>query len=718
MDYFARPWQKLDDHLRGTARLAEGFAAEFGAKDWGYLAGLWHDIGKFSSEFQQRLIDTSGDNAHIEHAVRVDHSTAGAQHASRFIKNRGFGRILAYVIAGHHGGLPDGNSPESCLRSRLIKDIPDYNQCPPEIVSEQRELHLPFEPKPQRAGMQMSTFVRMLYSSLVDADFLDTECYLDRTKLSVRGGYPSLGELEAVFFQNLNALRAESPKTLVNEQRERVLTQCLQAAEQNKGLFSLTVPTGGGKTLSSMAFGLRHALNHGLRRVIYVIPFTSIIEQNSAVFRSMLGQEVVLEHHSSFEPEEEDYRSRLACENWDAPIVVTTGVQFFESLFANRSSRCRRLHNVGSSVVILDEVQTLPPPYLLPCLEILKELVDTYGVSIVLCSATQPAVQQRQEFARGLEGVVEIIGDPQGLARILKRTEIQAIGNISNSELASQLKKHRQVLCIVNTRRHASTLFKALQPLEGLFHLSALMCPAHRSNKLAEIRERLKSGMPCRVVSTQLVEAGVDIDFPVVYRATAGIDSIAQAAGRCNREGKMAKGDVFVFTPEDGLPLGPLRQMAQTGESVMRRHRQDILSLEAIEEYFQDYYWLKGDRLDEKGILASLEAGVKDCDFPFRTIAANFHLIEDNSMPLIIPFDDEARSLIHKLDYVEYPTAIARRLQKFTISVYQQDWKRIQWGVAIRAGLFPTLAHNALYDEDLGLLIDDSSFKSPEAFIA
>ena len=367
-------WQRLREHLENCAQRAAAFSSVFSASDWGHVAGLWHDMGKYSREFQSRIRAAGGEEAHVEAVGKVDHSTAGAQHAARCLGHAG--KALAYVIAGHHGGLPDGLSTDSCLRSRLEKTIPDYTHCHQDLMNS-RPLTLPIVPVKERAGIQFSLFIRMLYSCLVDADFLDTEAFVDAVKHRGRGGYKPLAELSPLFFARLEELRGKALASEVNRQRETILQECLRAAEWEPGLFSLTVPTGGGKTLSSMAFALRHALKHGFRRIIYVIPFTSIIEQNAAVFRSMIGEEAVLEHHSNFEPAEEDHRSRLAAENWDAPIIVTTNVQFFESLFANRSSRCRKLHNIAGSVVILDEVQTLPAPYLLPCLEVLRELAAT-----------------------------------------------------------------------------------------------------------------------------------------------------------------------------------------------------------------------------------------------------------------------------------------------------------------------------------------------------
>jgi CRISPR-associated endonuclease/helicase Cas3 len=712
-------WQLLDEHLSGTAKLAARFAAAFDAHDWGYIAGLWHDIGKYSKEFQRMIRAAGGPDCHIENMPgRVDHSTLGAQHAAATLRTNGFGKAIAYTIAGHHGGLPDGISTDSCLRSRLGKQVPGYSDCPQAIL-DGPELALPFTPSPKEAAIQISMFIRMLYSALVDADFLDTERFVNKRWAQHRQGYKALHELAPIFFRKLDSLRHKAPDTPVNRHRQRILAQCLSAAEKSMGLFSLTVPTGGGKTLSSMAFALKHAAKHNLERIIYVIPFTSIIEQNAEVFRQMLGDDAVLEHHSNFEPDNEDHRSRPAAENWDAPLVVTTNVQFFESLFANRSSRCRRLHNIARSVVILDEIQTLPPRYLLSCLEALKELAATYKTTIVLCSATQPAIQKRDDFSRGLEGVREIIEAPQELAVALKRTHVSILPPISDAELASRIRDFEQVLCIVNTRKHARNLYGATGKADGHYHLSALMCPVHRSQRLSEIRQRLKEGQTCRVISTQLIEAGVDIDFPVVYRSLAGIDSIAQAAGRCNREGAREIGQVFVFTPEAPLPPGHFRQTAQVAESVIGRHSGDVLSLTAVEDYFRLYYWTKGDALDEEGILAMLQAGCLKGDFPFKTVAEKFRFIKDDTKLVIIPFDDEARSLIRMLDYCDHPAALAREFQKFSVSVCPHEWNRLlsTGGIKISANLFPVLVDETLYRSDIGLVTDDPIVRDPESLI-
>ncbi|MGD9607983.1 MAG: CRISPR-associated endonuclease Cas3'' [Desulfovibrionaceae bacterium] len=433
---------------------AQGFAAAIDAQRWGYLAGLWHDVGKYTQAFQRRLAGG---------AERVDHSTAGARLAVNLAPQAG--KILAYAIAGHHAGLADGKSnDEACLTKRLeraaVPELPEW------LAQAAIPTEAPFPFSPKRMGFQWAFFTRMFYSCLVDADFLDTEQFLDKGKNTLRGEYPSVEELWERLQRYLAKFARKQDPSPVDPWRAKVLHWCIEAAEEGPGLFSLTVPTGGGKTLSSLAFALNHARRHELDRVIYVIPYTSIIEQNSDVFRKALGEDVVIEHHSNFDPwrkkgghadapepagdETLARRLELACENWDARLIVTTSVQFFESLFASRSSKCRKLHNIARSVIILDEAQMLPPAVLRPCLEALRELYERYGTTVVLCTATQPALTRTSEFPFGLESPREIVKDVPGLFAALKRTRVEHLGRLTDAALLDRLRGHRQVLCVVN----------------------------------------------------------------------------------------------------------------------------------------------------------------------------------------------------------------------------------------------------------------------------
>jgi CRISPR-associated endonuclease/helicase Cas3 len=694
-------WQLLSEHLRQTAQLAQQFSEVFQAGYWGYLAGLWHDAGKYSEEFQSMLRDSC--DAHIERKSKIDHSTYGAQQVNQKWLN-GEGQTLAYVIAGHHAGVPDGKSNDaSCLSKRVEKPLPYHFACP-ESLFEQAKPNFPFPLDKERFCFEVSFFIRMLFSCLVDADFLDTEKHMAPEKAGFRPMPIQLNELYQKIGAHLVTLQNLTNKTKVNVIRAGILQNCLNAAEMNPGLFSLTVPTGGGKTLSSMAFGLKHAVQHGEKRIIYVIPFTSIIEQNAKVFRDIFGEQEVLEHHSNYEPAEEDYRTRLASENWDAPIVVTTNVQFFESLYACRGSRSRKLHNIANSVIILDEVQTLPSEFLMPCLEVLRELTRHYQCTVVLCSATQPAIQYRDDFQSGLQNVREIADNPRELYTQLKRVEIQYLGRQNDKMLVHRLSQHHQVLCVVNTRKHAKDLFQQKALGDHVFHLSASMYPLHRSRKLREIKSLLKEGKPCCVISTQLIEAGVDIDFPVVYRALAGLDSIAQTAGRCNREGLLESGQVYVFEPEEGLPPGYFRHTAQTAEGIIRRFPQDMLSLEAIEEYFREYYWKQGERLDKEGILELIKQGVKG-DFPFRTIAEKFKLIPDENKSVIIPIEIDAIEIIEKIRNADSLRGFGRKMQRYTVQINPYHWDKLLKAGSIEMiqGIFPVLRDTHLYDENTGL---------------
>ncbi len=453
-------WETIEAHAYDVATLASGFSSRFEASDWGRILGLWHDLGKYSVEFQKRILGANGIEAHLEsRGGTVDHSTAGAKHAGAQFPGIA-GRLLAYCIAGHHGGLPDDTDEDggsSGLKDRLKKPICDWSAAPEWLTNQSPPPNPPmiWSDRSVVRSFQCAVFCRMLFSCLIDADSLATEAFVRPDEARKRPGPPvNLEELSATLDRHLKQLQSSADETAVNSARAAVLAQCRSASARAPGLFSLTVPTGGGKTLSSLAFALRHAVKHGLRRVIYAIPFTSIIEQNAKVFRDALeaaGDNVVLEHHSNFEGSRrvqngDDIEAcvwgRLATENWDAPIVVTTNVQLFESLFANRKPRCRKLHRIAGSVIILDEVQTLPVALLKPTLAMLDELCRNYGCSVVLCSATQPAIEQRPGFPIGLSGVREIMDDPPRLFSKLERVTVERIGEIEDSELAARLNAH------------------------------------------------------------------------------------------------------------------------------------------------------------------------------------------------------------------------------------------------------------------------------------
>ena len=732
-EYFARKtgedtgnirWQLLSDHLRETADIAERFCITFPWSKWAYTEGLWHDLGKYTEAFQRRL------NGSNERAI---HSTSGAKAAVDIFTHDGehgkiIGRILAYGIAGHHAGLPDGDSAnESCLDYRLRKEPSPASVSPesillkPELSIRDVEGILRDRSNQKDFSFGLAFFVRMLFSCLVDADRLNSVAFAEPDKSRLRKQYPSIQELHDRFFLKLEHLSGKDPERAINRHRASILSQCLAAAERPSGIFSLTVPTGGGKTLSSLAFALKHALKHDLERIIYVIPYTSIIEQNARVFREFLGEDAVVEHHSNFEykedgDKEDPERIQLATENWDAPLIVTTNVQFFESLFSHKSSRCRKLHNLMRSVVILDEAQMLPPDLLLPCVAAVRELATRYKTTAVLCTATQPALNREDGFPDGLEGVHEIIADRESLYRSLQRTEIKVIGKREEEEIAELFGERKQALCIVNTRARARRIYDLCVKQGDTYHLSAMMYPEHRTQALLEIRKKLDNGYPCRVISTQLIEAGVDIDFPVVFRELAGVDSIAQAAGRCNREGKLSsRGEVYVFETPEGAP-SIFRQQAQTALTVIRHHGDDVLSLEGIREYFRELYWTKGaERLDLHGILNLMTPGCEKVNFPFREIGEKFRLIAEDTIPVLIPLGKEGSGIAGTIRAGIQSRAVFRKAQRYVVSVYRPVFSKL-WAVGAVEMVHESMAilnNMSLYSDHVGLMLDNPQYRDP-----
>lgn len=719
-------WQALDEHLANVGRLAAAKASAFGCEALAEPQGQLHDIGKYTSDFQRRL---AGD------AIHVDHATRGAMIMVERYGPAGY--LLAYGIAGHHAGLANGAShgERTSLRDRL-RGI----GLPPLLDQWQREITLPttlslpaLRVHAARSNFQLAFLVRMLFSCLVDADYLDTEAFFDRVEGRVSRRQTSSSSLQALRDQLNSSLARFKPNTSVNKIRAHILQHVRQQAKQPCGLFSLTVPTGGGKTLASLAFALDHAIQHDLRRVIFVVPFTSIVEQNAEVFRKALGhlgEASVLEHHSGFtaqithQDDPDWYQAReklkLAMENWEAPIIVTTAVQFFESLFAARPSTCRKLHNIASSVIILDEAQTLPLKLLRPTVAAIDELARNYRSSVVLCTATQPALRA-PILEDGLEGVREIAPNPHTLFEQLDRVRIQHIGIVDDTELTLKLRARHQVLCIVNNRRHARSVYQSFADLDGARHLTTLMCARHRSHVLADIRDLLAKGEACRVVATSLIEAGVDISFPEVFRAEAGLDSIAQAAGRCNRNGERATQDshVFVFANvnDDWAPPPELKQFAQAAQEVLRSHGENPLSPEAIDAYFRLLYWQKGtEALDVPNLLGQLKASRID-SLPMETLATKFRMIDSTQIPVIIPYDDLAMEVLNRLRYAEKSSGLARKLQPYLVQVPRQGFDALYKDGAIQPvaqdkwdGQFMELVNMDIYDDRFGIWWDDPTF--------
>ncbi len=720
-------WQPLKEHLLAVQKEASDRGHKFGAGKAAGQTGLFHDIGKYTKPYQKRL----------RGGPAVDHATAGAKMVKTLAEtdmDRAMAQLIAYAIAGHHGGLPDMHRETGSLNERLKKTLDPLDptwmaEIQPDITGLWPE---GFILDQKRVAFQLSFLTRMIFSCLVDADFRDTENFYSTAEgKTVDRDWLILSEVVDQLRDNLNNhLAGFESKGKVNRLRGEILAHVRAQAHCSPGLFSLNVPTGGGKTLTSLAFALDHAKAHGLERIVYAIPFTSVIDQTAAIFRKVLGNGVVLEHHSAidetkFIQREGGEKLRLAMEDWATPIVVTTNVQLFESLFSNRPSRCRKLHNLTRSVIVLDEAQTIPLHVLRPSVAALDELARNYGSSIVLCTATQPALKA-PDFKGGFDQVRELAPNPPRLHRQLARVTISHEGVLSDEDLLNSLSQTKQGLVIVNSRKHALALFQQAKEdeLEGIIHLTTRQYAAHRRRILADVRQRLTAGKSCRVIATSLVEAGVDLDFPRVWRAEAGLDSIAQAAGRCNREGNNRKSDsiVTVFQSEEYPSPPELSQLAGDMQRIMGHHN-DLLSPEAMEDYFQEVYWRKGDGLGDD-ILRKFKADQNGTSFSFREVGETFRLIQSGQDPVIIAREEEAHEAVRALAYAERPGGIARRLQPFIVQVHPHyrtqlvKNSHVYFEAQERFGdQFAVLFTGSLYREDVGLLWEDADALSDEVML-
>ena len=650
--------QSVKEHLEGTAQRAGDFAEKFGKREWGYCCGKLHDIGKYSKEFQKKIQENTND--------RVDHATAGAQVCKEL---GGYYPILSYCIAGHHAGLPDyGNTAiSSSLCGRWKKRICDYQAYEDEIEIPKLDTDPIIFKKDRNMDFALGTFIRMLYSCLVDADFLDTEAFMKNGETGRNSG-ESMEILQNKLINYVSEWLKNTDTDTINGRRTEILNHCIKEGKQPEGIFRLTVPTGGGKTIASLAFAMEHAVKYQKDRIIYVIPYTSIIEQNAQIFREILGEENVLENHCNVEYEgsEEFKPMQLASENWDKPVIVTTNVQFFESLFANKSSKCRKIHNIANSMIILDEAQMLPLDYLKPCIAMLQELVDSYSASVVLCTATQPALDS---FFSNKEAIKELCPRMEDQFRFFKRVNYQNLGKIRQEDLLERLKNEKNALCIVNTKKTAQMIYKELQG-EGIYHLSTSMYPKHRKRVLKAIRERLKNDEKCIVISTSLVEAGVDLDFAMVYRQIAGLDSMIQAAGRCNREGKRkwSESMFYIFDLEETRAVQSQRQQIDVSEGVLQDYS-DISDLKAITDYFTRLYHYRGTSLDKKKIMDEFQK--MECNF--AKVAKEFKLIEENTKTIFINREPETEELLQELRLKGITKERMRKAGQYCVQVYDNE---------------------------------------------
>ena len=685
--------------------MSERFAMEFGMGDCGRLMGLLHDKGKEQVEWQKYLQGVTGYNKEYAHIMNgPNHAYVGAVIAQ--MQYPQIAPLIAQPIAGHHRGLYDYCDYIEETKREVPKDV---------TIDETIPYKFPKISNPQ--PFDLHHIVRMLFSCLVDADSLDTEAFMNPVQAKLRGSHISMQQLLKQLEKNLLGLKAKSPDTEVNRIRNYVQEQCIKESQGKCGFYSLTVPTGGGKTMASVLWALHHAITNELQRVIIAIPYTSIIVQTAAILKSIFGEDNVLEHHSNINPEDikdKEMRERLqlATENWDYPIIVTTNVQLFESLFSNKRSDCRKLHNIVKSVIILDEVQTLPLGFYKPIVHTLDTIQRVFGTSVLFTTASQPILSGRIEGANprasfdALQSVHEIIPTEAQLHDKLRRVKLEFLdGKRSYDEIAEELCKHQKVLCIVNTRRDAKELYDRL-PKEGFcLHLSRMMCPVHVSSTIQMVKEALKtsSDQPIRVIATQLIEAGVDIDFPVVFRQEAGLDSILQAAGRCNREGKQPLCTTYVFSLGKEHPL-PTGFITQTNNARLNMgQQQDWFAPEAMICYFKQLH-SRIDNFDKKQIQELLYK--PECEF--EKAAEVFRLIDDQTTSVIINWDESIK-LYEQLISQGPSYTLMKRLAQYSVNIRERDFNKLKDSGAIEEHVenIYAITNPGFYKSDTGLTIEN-----------
>ena len=710
--------QTNDEHQKGVADMAASFAGQFGLPSWGRALGLLHDKGKEWAAFQQYIrkmngLPTSDKKRYDDHT----HAFVGGILAKELM-GKDVSHLLVNQIISHHTGLHDFGDVENILKERLLsEEINEGDISINKPLLFQEFIDSPFS-KSKVEWKHFHHLSRMLFSCLVDADRLDTERFMDVESWRKRGNLATLVDLFPQLEAYMQKLQSNAADTKVNRIRQQVKEQCSRTSSSEKGFYSLTVPTGGGKTLSSLLWAMKHAVSHSMNRIIIAIPYTSIIVQTAGLLKEIFGEENVLEHHSNFDPddikdEENREKAKLATENWDYPIIVTTNVQLFESMFSNKTSDCRKLHNMANSILVLDEVQMLPTGFLRPIVDALKAYQEMFGVSVLFTTASQPVLSgliegtnPKADF-KGIEHIKEIIPEEFALHDQLRRVKL-SIDDTGKTydEIAAKVSEYNKVLCIVNTRKDAKELYDRL-PNDGVkLHLSRMMCPAHLHETIGKIKTLLKDGLQpiVRVIATQLVEAGVDIDFPVVFRQEAGLDSVLQAAGRCNREGRSAMGHTFVFSlsAEKRNPFG---SMADSNNARLNLPEDsDWFAPSTMKAYFCQLYSRK-QTFDEKDIKHWLYKPTELC---FETASKEFHLIDDTSINVIINWEN-SMELIEQLKESGCTYSLVKQLAKFTVGIRSYDFKQLKgYGLVeeILEGIY-VLADRSQYNKATGLSLDN-----------
>lgn len=710
--------QSNDDHQEGVAKMAAFFAGQFGLSSWGYALGLIHDKGKERAAFQQYIRKENGlPTDDKKHYNNHNHAFVGGILANELM-GEGVSHLLANQIISHHTGLHDFGDVESILKEKqLLKEINKDGVGLNKSVLIQELIDSPFS-KTKVEWKHFHHLSRMLFSCLVDADRLDTERFMDVKSWRKRGSTTTLADLLSRLEAFMQELQSNATDTKVNRIRRQVQEQCCAASSGEKGFYSLTVPTGGGKTFSSLLWAMKHAVSHKMNRIIIAIPYTSIIVQTAGLLKNIFGEENVLEHHSNFNPddikdEEKREKAKLATENWDYPIIVTTNVQLFESMFSNKPSDCRKLHNIVNSVIVLDEAQMLPTGFLQPIVDALKAYQEMFGVSVLFTTASQPVLSGLIEGTnptagfKGIEHIKEIIPNELALHEGLRRVKLEIDDEGKTyAEIAAKLSEYNKVLCIVNTRKDAKELYDRL-PNDGVkLHLSRMMCPAHVYETIDKIKALLKdeSQPIVRVIATQLVEAGVDIDFPVVFRQEAGLDSVLQAAGRCNREGKYTIGHAFVFSlsAEQRIPFGSIKDANNARKNLPADS--DWFAPFTMTAYFHQLYCRIGT-FDKKEIKHWLYNPTELC---FKTASEAFRLIDDDCINIIVNWED-SMEIVEALKESGCTYSLMKQLSQFTVGVRAKDFKQLNgYGVVeeILDGIY-VLTDRAQYNKDTGLSLDN-----------